>query len=292
MAILSFDDVSKRIDGKWALKALSLEVELGETYGLLGGRHSGKSTALRIMAGLVQPDLGEVAICGRKQAKVAPSWLAYLPEAGSTYPRLTPLETVGYFGKLRGLAPHLAQRRARMLLEEFGLSDSLHRPVGQLSKGLAQRVRLAIQLVHVPDLILLDEPFAGLTKGNQALLADQIGKARARGATIIYATRDLQHAEKLFDGTLDEARADLPQWVTVVSRQSPINLPAVRIATAIGPRSGEWQEYLVRLGPRDSAGDFLESCVLSGFRIRGFEHRRPSLHDIFGHLLARAGYRR
>ncbi|HEY6817553.1 MAG TPA: ATP-binding cassette domain-containing protein, partial [Croceibacterium sp.] len=184
------------------------------------------------------------------------------------------------------------------LLERFGLADRAKTPVGKLSKGMAQKVQLATALVNEPRLLLLDEPFSGLDPINQGMLEDAITEAAARGATVVFSTHVMQHAERLcdrllllargrkvFEGTQDEARAALPARLLLTSRADPAGLPGVTSATSLGTDREGWTRYELELRPEVDPGRLLEACTAQGFALRGFDVARPSLHEVFIRLV-------
>jgi ABC-2 type transport system ATP-binding protein len=152
-------------------------------------------------------------------------------------------------------------------------------------------------VVNAPRLLILDEPFSGLDPVNQGLLEEEIRRLSKQGSTILFSTHVMQHAErqcdrllllaegrKEFEGTQDEARATLPARLTLAARETPATLPGVASATPTGGREG-WTEWDVRLEPGGDPGDLLQACTERGFALRRFEQSRPSLHDVFIHIV-------
>jgi ABC-2 type transport system ATP-binding protein len=191
-----------------------------------------------------------------------------------------------------------AKREGAALLDRFGLSANTKSTVDKLSKGMAQKVQLATALVNRPKLLILDEPFSGLDPVNQGLLENEIRRASAAGATVVFSTHVMQHAERLcdrllllaqgrkkFEGTLDEARAELPARLTVVAKEDPSRLTGVESATDCGEAEKGWRRWDVRLEPGIAPGDVLERCVADQFPLRRFEQLHASLHDVFVHVV-------
>jgi len=146
--------------------------------------------------------------------------------------------------------------------------------------------------------LILDEPFSGLDPVNQGLLEEEIRRASANGATVIFSTHVMQHAERLcdrllllargrkkFEGTLDQARAELPARLTVVAKQDPATLDGVDSAEDKGEAEPGWRRWSVLLEPGVAAGDVLERCVAKQFPLRRFEQVQASLHDVFVHIV-------
>lgn len=297
LAPLVIDGVTKSFGDFTAVNELSFTVGPGEVFGFLGGNGAGKTTTLRMVLDIYRPDRGTIRVLGGPPGAGSHARLGFLPEERGLYRAMTAIECVTYFGRLKGMTSAAARREGVMLLERFGLADFTKAPISKLSKGMAQKVQLATAIVNAPDLLILDEPFSGLDPVNQSLLEEVILGAARRGAAVVFSTHVMQHAERLcdrilllargqkrFEGTQDEARRLLPGRLRLTSMQSPLDLDGVISATA-GPADDGWTEWDVELAPGYAAGALLEHCGRNGVVLRGFEERRPSLHDIFIHLV-------
>lgn len=301
MTALLLENVTKRFGEATAVDDLSFAVRPGEVFGFLGGNGAGKTTSLRMVLDIIRPTAGRIEVLGKAPGRENSAAIGFLPEERGLYRTMTPLDTVAYFGRLKGMSAGDARREGRTLLDRFGISTGKRVTVDKLSKGMAQKVQLATAVVNGPRLLMLDEPFSGLDPVNQGLLEEEIGRARAGGATVIFSTHVMQHAERLcdrllllargakrFEGTQDEARATLPAQLSVTARDDPAALPGVAEAREIGPR-GEWRDWDVRLEPGVDPGDVLQACTARGFALRRFEQRRASLHDVFLHIVGGVG---
>lgn len=298
MAVLTLDGVTKRFDQTVAVDDLSFAVREGEVFGFLGGNGAGKTTSLRMVLDIIRPTSGRIEVLGRPPGRANAPDIGFLPEERGLYRQMTALDTIAYFGRLKGMTPADARRRAAALLDRFGLAANSKSTVDKLSKGMAQKVQLATALVNEPRLLMLDEPFSGLDPVNQGLLEDEIRRMSAAGSTVVFSTHVMQHAERLcdrllllargrkrFEGTLDEARAELPARISIVARQSPAELPLVESADDRGEAGNGWRRFDVRLRPGVDAGDVLEDCVGRGFALRRFDVQQASLHDVFVHMV-------
>jgi ABC-2 type transport system ATP-binding protein len=301
MAVLALDRVTKRFDQTVAVDDLSFEVREGEVFGFLGGNGAGKTTSLRMALDIIRPTSGRIEVLGRAPGRENARDVGFLPEERGLYRQMTALDTIVYFGRLKGMTAAAARAEGLALLDRFGLAANAKSTVDKLSKGMAQKVQLATAVVNRPRLLILDEPFSGLDPVNQGLLEDQIRRMRETGSTVVFSTHVMQHAERLCDtllllargrkvfaGTLDEARAELPARLSVVAKASPASLPGVERATATGTLDNGWQEWDVRLKPGIAPGDLLETCIAEGVPLRRFEERRASLHDVFLHMVGPA----
>ena len=301
MSVLVLDRVSKRFDQTLAVDDLSFAVAPGSVFGFLGGNGAGKTTSLRMVLDIIRPTSGRIEVLGRAPGRANAPEIGFLPEERGLYRQMTALDTIAYFGRLKGMAPADAKREGAALLDRFGLAANAKMTVDKLSKGMAQKVQLATALVNSPRLLILDEPFSGLDPVNQGLLEDEIRRMSANGATVVFSTHVMQHAERLcdrllllgkgrkkFEGTLEEARAELPARLAVVARQDPSAIDGVESATDEGETEAGWRAWDVRLKPGVVPGDLLERCVASQFPLRRFEQLHASLHDIFVHIVGSA----
>ncbi|WHU03160.1 ATP-binding cassette domain-containing protein [Sphingomonas sp. NIBR02145] len=297
MDALRLDGVIKRFGDFTAVDNLSFAVAPGEVFGFLGGNGAGKTTSLRMVLDILRPDAGNISVLGRAPGRANSAMLGFLPEERGLYRSMTALDTIVYFGRLKGMTPSDARGEGKALLERFGLQDFAKTTVDKLSKGMAQKVQLATAVVNRPQLLILDEPFSGLDPVNQGLLEDEIVRAAKGGAAVVFSTHVMQHAErlcdrllllargrKLFEGTQDEARATLPVELRLSAKLSPEGLPGVIDAQVLG-EAGAWRDWSVRLAPGGDPGDLLEHCTVHGFALRRFEQRRASLHEVFLHIV-------
>jgi ABC-2 type transport system ATP-binding protein len=297
-AVLQLERVTKRFGDFTAVDGLSFAVPQGGVFGFLGGNGAGKTTTLRMALDIIRPTSGRIEVLGGPPSRESAAEIGFLPEERGLYRRMSVLDTVIYFGRLKRMGAGPARKAALQLIERLGIADRAATQVGKLSKGLAQKVQLATALVNAPRLLLLDEPFSGLDPVNQGVLEGVIGELAKGGATVVFSTHVMQHAERLcdrllllargrkvFEGTQDQARAALPSRLTLTCRADPKALPGVASARALGPAQDGWTRYEVALAPGADPGELLLACTAKGFALRGFDIHRPSLHEVFIHLV-------
>ena len=221
-AALRLRGLSKTFDEP-AVRGLDLTVRRGEFYALLGPNGAGKTTTLRMVSGLLEPDAGDIEVCGvdaLADAVEARRRVAWVSDEPLIYDRLTPFEYLEFVSGLWGVPAREAEARARGLVEWLGLADVATKRCGGFSKGMRQKVALAGALVHAPDLIILDEPLTGLDAGSARQVKRVLKDRVARGATVIMTTHILEVAERMAErigviaggrlvaeGTLAELRA-------------------------------------------------------------------------------------
>ena len=299
MTALVLDQVTKSFGAKRAVDALSFSVADGQVFGFLGGNGAGKTTSLRMVLDIIRPDGGTIQVLGRAPGRENAREIGFLPEERGLYRSMTAIDTITYFGRLKGMTTADARHEGKALLERFGLGAEARTKVEKLSKGMEQKVQLAAAIVNAPRLVILDEPFSGLDPVNQGLLEDEVLRLARSGATVIFSTHVMQHAErlcdrllliargkKIFEGTQEEARGALPARLSIVSRASPMGMAGVADAQPEGLADAEgWQRWRVALAPGAEPAGVLEAFTQSGFALRRFDEQRPSLHDVFIQLV-------
>ncbi len=283
----------KLFEGTRAVDGVSLSVPAGSIHGVLGPNGAGKTTTLRMLLGIIEPDAGWRRLLGEERPMRAAPRVGYLPEERGLYPSMTPRDAIAFLGALRGLSQADGRRRAQALLEESGLGEAAGRPIRTLSKGMAQTVQLLGTIVHRPRLLVLDEPFSGLDAINQQRLEGVIRQQVAEGATVLFSTHVIAHAERLceritviakggvrFDGTVAAARARLPARVQLRTRQATGTWRAALPADAI-ERDRSFSFAL----PRQGIEPVLEALIAGGAGIETLSIERPSLHEAFVDLV-------
>ncbi len=206
MAVLRAENLHKTFRSRGrvvqAVSGVSLRVERGEVLAFLGPNGAGKTTTIKMVAGLVRPDRGLVRIEERDPHR--DPWTlrrlgAVLEGNRNVYWRLTPLENLEYFGVLRGLTAGAARRRGELLLRRFDLDHKKNALTQQLSRGMQQKLAIAVSLVHEPALLLLDEPTLGLDVEAAETVKQIVRELAAEGQAIVLTTHHLDVAQQLSD---------------------------------------------------------------------------------------------
>jgi sodium transport system ATP-binding protein len=185
-----------------AVDDLTLDCFPGEIFGLLGANGAGKTTALRILATILQPTSGSASLLGYDIASDPAAVRRNLGFSSATtalYPRLTARETIEFFARLNGCPNALARARVKLLVERFGLGAFADARVDQLSQGMRQKVALARTVAHDPPVLIFDEPTVGLDVLNALEIQKNIAAFRTEGKTILFSTHIMSEAEKLCD---------------------------------------------------------------------------------------------
>jgi ABC-2 type transport system ATP-binding protein len=305
--VLDVRGVSKAYDGRPAVRDLSFSVQAGSICGFLGPNGAGKTTTLRMILDIIKPDAGEIAVFGAPPGANARERTGFLPEERGLYRKMTPEAVITYFARLKGVPAKEARARASRLLREYGLGDVAKKKVKTLSKGMAQKVQILSAIVHEPELVILDEPFSGLDPVNQKTLEEMVRGMGARGATVLFSTHVMEHAERLcdrivllaeggkvFDGAVTEALARVPRRV-FLETDPGVDLPArVAAPNVTFARDGESEGrpvWRADLADGADAQALLRACVDAGVALRRFEPMRAHLHDAFVHMVGAAAAR-
>lgn len=185
-----------------AVRDVSLKIAPGEVLAFLGPNGAGKTTTIKMIAGLIRPDAGSVEIAGKdphRDPQALQGVGAVLEGNRNLYWRLTPLENLEYFGVLRQMPPKLAKLRGMDLLKTFGLFEKRNVPVQKLSRGMQQKIAIAVALIHQPHLLLLDEPTLGLDVEAGETVKQLVRQVADSGCAILLTTHQLSVAESLSD---------------------------------------------------------------------------------------------
>ena len=226
--MLEVSDLRHRFGELTALDGVTFAVGRGEIVGLVGRNGAGKTTAMRAVMGILEPDGGSVDWEGHAVGEADRMRFGYMPEERGLYPQMRLADQVGYFARLHGLGPDAAARAAGAWLERLGLGARAQEKLIALSHGNQQRVQLAVALVHDPSLMVLDEPFAGLDPEAVDSLSDVLRAQAHEGVAILFSSHQLELVERvcqrvlildagrlLAAGTLHELRERFPAQLRV-----------------------------------------------------------------------------
>jgi ABC-2 type transport system ATP-binding protein len=292
---LELDGISKRYGDVVALDRLGLEVAAGELYGFVGRNGAGKTTAMRIVVGVLTPDAGEVRFGGVGLTPDARSQIGYMPEERGLYPKMRVAEQLAYLAEIHGMASSGARAAARMWLDRVGLADRANDEVQALSLGNQQRVQLAAALVFGPSLLVLDEPFSGLDPVAVDVMSVVLREQADAGLPVLFSSHELELVERLCDrvaivdkgrivahGTVGELRAGAPERRMVDVPNAPPSwgngIPGAAVLTREGSR------LVFELGPRADDQVLLQAALATG-PVAEFHRVEPTLGEIFRSVL-------
>ena len=190
-------DVVKQYGKFRALDGLNLKIPRGQTYGLIGPNGSGKTTFIRLLAGLSRPNAGEVRVYGRPMPdRSVAGRIGYMTQQEALYVDLTARENLSFFASIYGVIGAAQKERIRALLELVDLASWADRPVEVMSGGMRQRLSLAVAMVHGPELLLLDEPTVGVDPELRRTFWDHFRRLNDQGVTLVVSTHHLDEAER------------------------------------------------------------------------------------------------
>jgi ABC-2 type transport system ATP-binding protein len=296
--VLTFTEVSKRFGAVQALDGCSFSVERGRMLGFLGPNGAGKTTAMRAVFELVRIDGGELAWDGRPIGLAERLRFGYMPEERGLYPRMRVGEQLAYLGGLHGLDDPRARRAAAEWLERLGLADRADAKVEDLSHGNQQRAQLAAALLHEPELLVLDEPFAGLDPVAVRTLAEVLRGEAARGAAVLFSSHQLElvgeiceevaivdHGRVVATGDVDALRRRSQQRrIDVRLDGAPVQwVPDVAGVELVERRNGD----LRLLADRDVDPEDVLAAAERTARVVEFSYGPPSLAEVFLELVDR-----
>lgn len=293
---LTLEGVSKRYGDFQAVRDLSFQVGKGTICGFLGPNGAGKTSTIRMILGLQSSSAGRIEILGADDGRKVRDRIGFLPEERGLYKKMTPIDAIAFFGSLKGVPLAEGRKRAKTMLEAQGLGASSKKKMKELSKGMAQKVQLIASVVHRPEFVILDEPFSGLDPVNQQGLEQVIRGLAEDGATVLFSTHVMQHAERLcdkvvllargqkaFEGTVAEARATSPRFLELegaIEAAQAATLPGVSGVEVVSEADGV-RVLKASLGGNAQGQEALKAAFLGGLDVRRFELKEPSLHDAF-----------
>jgi ABC-2 type transport system ATP-binding protein len=215
--IVSVQDFALTIGSKEIVKDLSFEVMPGEVFAFLGSNGSGKTSTIRSLLGIYEATSGSLLVNGKKLTPEDASIVGYLPEERGLYTRSKVLDTMTYFGELKGMEREDAREFSLKFLDRVELSDKATTKIKKLSGGQQQKIQLGIAIMGDPKLLILDEPTKGLDPVNRKLLLDIVDDLQEKGTAVIYITHLMEEVERLADRLLIQKDGKARAYGTVAA---------------------------------------------------------------------------
>ncbi len=289
MLAIEVNHVVKTFTDKVAVDNLSFSVAQGELFGLIGPNGAGKTTTIRMMMDIIKPDSGEVTIFGEKLSEATKNRLGYLPEERGLYKKLSVLDSIVYLASLKGMDKQSATEKADELLSQTGMSATKSKKIEALSRGMGQIIQFIVTIIHDPQLVILDEPFAGLDPVNTELLKGMFADLRSQGKAVILSTHQMNQVEELCDrilminngkdvlyGNLSEIKARYRGNSVLLDFKGELG----QIPGVTGKRQHKGYVELI-LDGKTTPRQVLEHLMSRGLEINRFEVATPSLNEIF-----------
>ena len=296
---IELSQVTKRFGKQTAVDSIDVSVPEGSIYGFIGPNGSGKTTTLRMILRIYQPDEGTVCVLGQTTGKAADNRLGYLPEERGLYKRMKVRDVLTYYARLKGC--YDCKPQIDYWLERLGATQWAGKKVDALSKGMAQKIQFISAVVAKPQLVIFDEPFSGLDPVNLESLKSAVLSLRQSGTTIVFSTHDMDMAEKMcdtifmifngkkvLDGSLDSIQSLYPadrvrvkiEYFPADGSQNQFGEAAVPDVEGISDIQFTGHHHTFRLQRPERIQEVLSE--LSAQRVVShFEVIKPSLHDIF-----------
>ncbi len=310
--VLEIDHVSKSYGSVQALQDMTFEVRAGEIFGFVGSNGAGKTTAMRIMLGVLAADAGTVRWKGSELDLESRRLFGYMPEERGLYPKMKVGEQLRFLAELHGMPRAEAAEAVDRWTDRLGVGDRRGDNVEKLSLGNQQRVQLAAALVHSPTVLVLDEPFSGLDPVAVDIMSAVLRERADAGVPVIFSSHQLDLVERLCDrvgivrsgcmqalGTIAELRStDRPQWLLAVNAETATVAAAVGAvpgvqARALDERPGTVLVELTGEGPaatsvrdQDGAEQEVLRVALALGSVREFSPVRPTLTDLFRDIVS------
>ena len=298
MDLIRIENITKRYSGHTALDNVSLSIPKGSIYGLLGPNGAGKTTLLRIINRIITPDAGRVLLGGKEMTADDVAHIGYMPEERGLYKKMKLGEQAVFFARIKGLSRKEATQKAKAWFEKFGIQDWWDKKIGDLSKGMAQKVQFIVTVLHEPKLLIFDEPFSGFDPINANLLKEEILALRDKGATIIFSTHNMSSVEEVCDHItlIDKSRNILSGNVEEIRHSHGTNIFELSYRgneqQLLGTLTGKCSVLETQVSPiginrakihiaDDSEVRAVIAAVNESVELRSFSEVIPTMNDIF-----------
>ena len=298
MDLLKIENVTKRFANHVALDDVSLTIPKGSIYGLLGPNGAGKTTLLRIINRITAPDAGRVLLDGKEITQDDVRLIGYMPEERGLYKKMKVGEQAIFFARLKGMSHKDATAKLKEWFGKFGIEEWWNKEVGDLSKGMAQKVQFITTVLHEPKLLIFDEPFSGFDPINANLLKSEILALRDKGATIIFSTHNMSSVEEVCDHItlIDKAKNILSGNVDDIRHKHGANIFGIdyrgseeALLDALNgvceimeskPSPAGFNKMKIHIATDDQVRDVIAKANES-VKIRSFSEMIPSMNDRF-----------
>jgi ABC-2 type transport system ATP-binding protein len=293
MKAVEVDHLYKSYADVNAVHDLTFSVDSGEILGLIGPNGAGKSSTIRIILDFIKPDSGDVKIFGQQMNEALKDQIGYLPEERGLYKRLTAIDLILYLASLKGMDRATAEKKAHVLLEQTGMLEYKKKKNKEMSKGMGQLIQFIVTVIHDPELIILDEPFAGLDPVRTETVQNIIGNLRDEGKAIILSTHQMNKVEEVCDRVLMMNKGHTILYGDLMETRAKFRRNSVQVTVEgeIGDLPGVTDRKTTNgsvelvLAPDTSPQTILDRLRDQGLAINRFEVTTPSLNEIFLNLV-------
>jgi ABC-2 type transport system ATP-binding protein len=289
MLAVQVSHIVKSFTDKVAVDDLSFSVAQGEIFGLIGPNGAGKTTTIRMMMDIIKPDSGDVTILGEKLSEATKNKLGYLPEERGLYKKLSVIDSIVYLASLKGMDRRSAEEKANELLNQTGMLPHKGKRIEELSRGMGQIIQFIVTIIHDPELVILDEPFAGLDPVNTELLKGMLVELGNQGKALVLSTHQMNEVEELCDRILmiNHGRSVLYGKLAEIKSKYRSNSVLLEFEGELGEVPGVIERRTHKgyvelvLDGNTTPQQVLERLVSRGMIINRFEVATPPLNEIF-----------
>jgi ABC-2 type transport system ATP-binding protein len=289
MNVVEASGISKSFKGIKVVDSVSFTIGQGEIFGMVGPNGAGKTTTIRMLMDIIKPDSGAIKILGEPINEEVKDRIGYLPEERGLYKKLTVSQSLSYLASLKNMKKRLARERAEELLKRVNMLPHKDKKTEELSHGMGQLIQFVATILHDPELVVFDEPFAALDPVNTQLLKELILELRSQGKSVILSTHMMNQVEELSDRILMINKGQAVLYGSLAEIKSryrnnsvflecdhlPEGLPGV-----VGSKAhGKYTEIF--LDGRVSPQEILSALINKGVKVDRFEVSTPSLNEIF-----------
>ncbi len=293
---LKVEGLTKSFGHHTVVNDVSFHVRSGEMFGFLGPNGSGKTTTIRMCLGIIRPNHGSLEILGAQPERRILKRVGYLPQERGLTKQLKVVEVLRYLGRLKGMSARAAEERALQLLKRVDLYEYRDKQVESLSGGMTQFVQFISAIIHEPDLIILDEPFAGLDPLNVVVMKELLSERQQAGATVMFSTHIMSDVEEMCErvALIADSRLLLFGDLAEIKRERGVRsievqakgVPADLVDADSRTRPGGIIDYAIDNGRPPEA--ILRAYLDAGIEVERYEMSLPSLNDIFVEEVSRA----
>lgn len=290
--MLEVQNLTKSFDNTQALDDISFKIQPGEVFALLGPNGAGKTTAMRLIMQILKPDEGEILYKQEPRSKLKRNLFGYLPEERGLYQRSKVLDLLVYVGVLNRLSHHRAEIEAIRYLDKLGLVDYTQKRVSELSKGMQQKIQFILSMIHDPEILILDEPFAGLDPVNQMVLREIVKESKNEGKIIILSTHQMSEVELMADhlmlinqgknilsGSLGEIKSRFKEHAFYLEAEN--NIAAIRDIKEVKVIEEHNNSCKFAINDKEISKEKILQTIFQKIPVKKFIEQEPSLNEIF-----------
>lgn len=300
MGLIECQDICKSFGEKVALDHVSVTMEKGKIFGLLGPNGSGKTTLIRIINRITIPNSGVILFDGRPITQRDVEKIGYMPEERGLYRKMKVGEQALFFARLKGMSYKDAEAELKKWFVRFGIESWWNKKVEELSKGMAQKVQFITTVVHRPSLLILDEPFSGFDPVNAQVVQKEILRLRDEGATIVLSTHNMESVEELCDdialinmsklvisGHLDDIRHHYgnSNVELVYTGETPVAAHEGLFSVLSDKDEAGRHTAVLSLEEGVRSNDVLSAIITGNLTVNSFRELIPRMNDIFIELV-------